>query len=188
MEEKDLIQEKGRISVITVIEIGILIIGILMSISGTIPTFAYTFRYVWTFGFAILGIVFVILLIVRIRKRFTWLIGIVCIVVYLYAAGYGYIICAMNTTRMRRLEFFEGKRIYAVIDETTYEWDGESVCYSSHELTELEHEYDTEAHTVQIWVDDEKRNYALYTDMNTSNIYMQIYGGGTGDFLVLSPD
>ena len=51
-----------------------------------------------------------------------------------------------------------------------------------------EHEYDTEAHTVQIWVDDEKRNYALYTDMNTSNIYMQIYGGGTGDFLVLSPD
>ncbi|MBR1568810.1 MAG: hypothetical protein IJ648_07570 [Lachnospiraceae bacterium] len=194
MEEKDLMKEKepigkkGRISVFIVIEIGILIIGILMSISGTIPTLAYTLRYVWTFGFAILGIVLVILLIVRIRKRFTWLIGIACIVVYLFAAGYGYIVCAMNTPRMRRLEFFEGKRVYVEIDETTYEWDGESVCYNYHELTVLEAEYYTEAHTIHIWVDDEERDYALYTDMNTSNIYVQIYGGGTGDFLVLSPD
>lgn len=188
MEEKEPIEKKGRISVLTVIEIGILTIGVLMSISGTIPTLAYTFRYIWAFGFAVLGIAFILLLIVRIRKRFTWLIGIACIVVYLIAAGYGYIVCAMNTPRMRRLESFEGKHVYAVIDGTTYEWDGKSVCYNFHELTELEHEYYTEDHTVHIWVDDEEHHYILYTDMNTSNIYMQIYGGGTGDFLVLSPD
>ena len=85
----------------------------------------HTNAYIPYFWFAVLGIVFAVVLFILRKKRFTFLAGIGMIAIYLIVAGFAYIVCTVNATRMRHLLFYEGKIIVMTIDDKHYVWNGE---------------------------------------------------------------
>ena len=66
-----------------IIESIILGIGVLLSIQGTAKAVGYSSSYIPYFALAALGIVFIVILILLRKKKFTFLLGIGFIVVYL---------------------------------------------------------------------------------------------------------
>ena len=107
-------------------EILILLFGVAMSLSSTIKVLRYTSKYIWCFVFPLIGLGLVAFLIIKIRKRFIWIIGIFFIFLYMFVGGYGAYICEVNTVRLKRIQFYEGKEVIAIMDGKTYSWDGET--------------------------------------------------------------
>lgn len=70
----DLKPKRKYISVLGIFEILILLLGIFLSFSSTIKPLKYTLKYMWSFSFTILGLIFVVIMIILIRKKFVSLI------------------------------------------------------------------------------------------------------------------
>ncbi len=178
--------EKSSISAFVIFEIIILILGIGMSIASTLKPLKYTMKYAWCFAFPVLGAFFVIALILMIRKKRAALIGVILAFVYLCTAGFGAIVCEVNTTRLRLLTHFEGKSVTVSFDDSVYEWDGKSVTYDPSKL-----EVDSKAsgrEDFACMVGGEKKDYLLYTDKGDRDVYyLEVSSAGTGIFLILSP-
>lgn len=177
MELQNQGEKKKRISVIVIFETLILIVGTILSISGTCEALHYSVNYWGYFGLALLGIGFIVLLLARCRKKYTWIIGVALIFLYLFTAGWGYIVCVLNAERMNRLEYYSGKEIYVIMDETRYSWDGESTFYDAKDLQDIE--------CYDVWVDDEMEKHMICRKADDDSLYLEIYSGATGDFLVL---
>jgi hypothetical protein len=133
--------------------------------------------------FPLIGIGLIAFLILKIRKKFIWIRGILFIILYLYVGGYGAFICEINASRIKKVQFYEDKQVIAVMDGITYSWDHKSVTYNSTDL-----EYVESTKDVAISVGGETKRYDVYKDGNSSNIYIEIYSGGTGIYLKLSPE
>jgi hypothetical protein len=165
-----------------IIESIILGIGVLLSIQGTAKAVGYSDSYIPYFLLAALGIVFIVILFLLRKKKFTFLLGIGFIIVYLYVAGFGYIVCVQNAARMRRLGYYEGKAIEITIGEDRYVWTGEAY-YRSADLEPV----DVRDKDASITIDGEPGSvsfvYAKPGEEDT--IYYDIYSGSTGDYLVL---
>ena len=185
MDNKTVQSKKKRISILAIIEVLILAFGILLSISSTLKPLPYTLRYVWCFACVLLGIAMIAVLIVLIRKRFIWLLGFAFIIIYLFAAGSGAITCELNASRLRRVDYFRGKEVVATINDTTYKWDGESVSYDRSNLEVID--YST-LEKAGITIDGKKSSYAMLRCMDSPDIALEVYGGATGIFLILSPE
>ena len=82
--------EKRKISPLIIIEAVILAFGVFLSIQATVKPLRFTTKYIWCFVFPLLGIGMILFLLLRLRKKFTSLIGIGLILLYLFAAGYGF--------------------------------------------------------------------------------------------------
>lgn len=177
---------KQSVSLFTIIEILILIFGVILSISSTVKTLKYTNKYVWCFAFAVLGVVFIAILIYNIKKKLIWLLGIVLILLYLIIAGFGAIVCEMNSARLNRLSYYKGKSVEVKIDDIIYEWDGQSVTYDPRELTYISESLEAD-HKIRILVDGEEKKNNIYVNPQNDNIYLEITGGGTGIYLILEP-
>jgi hypothetical protein len=174
---------KEKISLFTIIDIIILAIGVWMSISSTMKTFQYTAKYAWCFVFALLGIAMIAFLIWKIRKKRIWLIGIGLIIVYLVVGGFGAFVCEYNYTRLKRLSWYDGKEVNAEVDGVCYTWDNESVTYDP---TDMEYVgYPSDGESIKITVDGKAENHGVYTKSSTDYIYVEIYSGGTGIYLIL---
>lgn len=167
---------------LTIAECIILIIGVMISIQGTIKAVRYSKYYIPYFAFAVLGIVFITVLFILRSKRFTFLAGIGLIVSYMIFAGFGYIVCIANAQRMRRLEYYTGKEVVLYIGEDRYDWTGEGF-YQSENLKPV----DVSDKDAYVSIDSEIRDvsfiYVMPDDENT--LYYEIYGGSTGDYLVM---
>ena len=177
--------EKRKVSVIVIMEILILAFGVLLSIEGSVQALRVTFKYAWCFVFAVFGVGLIGVLIWRIRKRFTWLIGIVFIIIYLFTAGFGYFVCTLNKARIKRLQYYESKTVCAYVDDVKYSWDGKSVTYNSEDLIYVN---GYPEHIIKVYIDDEERSMGVYTDPSSQDIYLEIYGGATGDYLILAKE
>ncbi len=165
-----------------IIESIILGIGVLLSIQGTAKAIGYSSSYIPYFALAALGIVFIVILILLRKKKFTFLLGIGFIVVYLYVAGFGYIVCVQNAMRMRRLEYYEGKEIELTIGDDRYVWTGEAY-YRSADLRPV----DVSDEGAFVTIEGETRSVSFVYEMpgNDDTVYYEIYSGSTGDFLVM---
>ena len=165
-----------------IIESIILGIGVLLSIQGTAKAVGYSDSYIPYFSLAALGIVFIVILILLRKKKLNFLLGIGFIIVYLYVAGFGYIVCVQNAARMWRLGYYEGKAIEITIGEDRYVWTGEAF-YRSADLEPV----DVRDKDASITIDGEPGSvsfiYAKPGEEDT--IYYNIYSGSTGDYLVL---
>ena len=165
-----------------IIESIILGIGVLLSIQGTAKAVGYSDSYIPYFSLAALGIVFIVILILLRKKKLNFLLGIGFIIVYLYVAGFGYIVCVQNAARMWRLGYYEGKAIEITIGEDRYVWTGEAY-YRSADLEPV----DVRDKDASITIDGEPGSvsfvYAKPGEEDT--IYYNIYSGSTGDYLVL---
>ena len=170
--------DKKRISLFTVLEILALLYGTALSISGTVKTLGYTSKYIGCFVFAAMGIAFVVILVMRIRKKYTPLIGWGLVVLYFVTAGFGYVVCSVNTHRLRSLSYYEGKEVTAVMDDRSYRWNG-GVIYSDEGL-----EYIPDG--VTVYADGEKKGTACLTD--GGNIYFEIDVSASGEYLVLEEE
>lgn len=175
---------KKAVSLFTIIEIMILVFGVISSISSTVKTLKYTNKYVWCFAFAVLGVVFIAILIYNIKKKLIWLPGIALILLYLIIAGFGAIVCEMNSARLNRLSYYKGKSVEVKIDDVAYKWDGQSVTYDPRELTYISESLDGD-HKIRILVDGEEKKNNILINPNNDNIYLEITGGGTGIYLIL---
>ena len=184
MDNEAVQPKKKRISILAIIEILVLLFGVLLSVSSTVKPLPYTLRYVWCFVFALLGIAMIAVLIVLIRKRFVWLLGFAFIIIYLFAAGGGAFICELNTSRLKRVDYFRNKEIIATINDTTYTWDGKSVLYDRSELEDIDYSI---LEKVIVTIDGEESSYGLVQCIDSSDLAIEVYGGGTGIFLILSP-
>lgn len=176
------IMPKRRVSIPAIVEILILLLGTVMSMSSTIKPLRYTAKYVWCFVFPILGVGLIMFLILTIRKKLIWLFGLFFIIFYLFVGGYGAFVCELNASRLKRVQFYEGKEVMALIDGVTYSWDGESVTYDYEGL-----EYIDPAKDVKVLVNGEEKRYGVLGSADSLDIYIEIYGGGTGIFLKLAP-
>ena len=165
-----------------IIECIILFLGVLLSIQGTVKVVAYSVSYIPYFIFAVIGIVFIVVLFLLRKKKLTFLLGIGMIFCYLITAGFGYIVCVQNAARMKRLEFFEGKEVVINVGEEEYIWNGEAV-YQSENLVPV----DVTSDNASVTVSGEKKSisfvYVIPGDDDT--IYYEIYSGSTGDYLVM---
>ena len=176
---------KKAVSLFTIIEIMILVFGVISSISSTVKTLKYTNKYVRCFAFAVLGVVFIAVLIYNIKKKLIWLLGIGLIFIYLIVAGYGAIVCELNSARLNRLSYYKGKSVEVKIDDVIYEWDGQSVTYDSRELTYISESLEGN-HAIHILVDGEEKKNNILINPDNDTIYLEITGGGTGIYLILS--
>ncbi len=177
--------QKKRISILAIIEILILAFGVLLSLAYTVKPLHYTLKYAWCFVFTLLGIAMIAVLIVLIRKRFVWLLGFAFIIIYLIAAGSGAITCELNASRLKRVDYFRGKEVVATINDTTYKWDGESVSYDRSNLEVIDYSTFEKA---GVTIDGEKSSYAMLRCTDSPDIAIEVYGGATGIFLILSPE
>lgn len=176
-------EQKGRISLFTMMEIIILALGVVMSISSTLKPLRYTAKYAWCIAFPILGAMMIIYLISKIRKKRIWLIGIGFIMLYLFVAGFGAYICELNSSRLNRLSYYKGKEVRAILGDTEYKWDGESVSYNPEKLEYMD---PMEQQNLTITVNGESKRYGVLKSTEDHCIYLEIYGGGTGIFLKLT--
>ncbi len=165
-----------------IIECIILAFGVLLSIQGTAKAAQLSDKYVPYFLFAVLGIAFIAVLICLIKKKLTFVLGIGFILFYMVFAGFGYIVCEMNAARIKRLSYYEGKTVTLEMDSGSYAWTGEAY-YRSEELEPL----DVSMNEAYFVINGEKRRvsfvYVMPGEDNT--IYYEIYGGASGDFLIM---
>ncbi len=173
--------------ILAVIESVILAIGVLFSITETTRVIKYDVKHIIFYAFALLGVLFIAVLILLIKKRFVWLIGIALIVVYLIAGGYGAIVCEFDYANLKRLAFYEDKNITAEFDGNTYNWDRERYYVKRRDLICVEDAAVNNGY--KLYIDGEKESKSVYTKPDDEkNIYVEVYGGGTGLFLILSPE
>lgn len=167
---------------VVIIECIILALGVILSIQGTLKASMLSAKYIPYFLFAVLGIVFISILIALIKKRFTFFLGIGFIWVYLIFAGFGYIVCEQNAARIRRLNYYDGRDVRLYVDEELYEWTGEAF-YQSRDLEPV----DISDKGGYVTIDGDRRNvgfvYAMPGEDDT--FYYEIYGGSTGDYLIM---
>lgn len=176
---------KKRVSILGIIEIIILLFGTFLSITGTLAPLKYSMKYAWCFVFALLGLVFVAIMIILLRRKFVVLIGLVLIIIYFFAAGWAYIICEMNMMRLARIAFYEDKEVILTVDGSTYEWDGKSVSYSDEGLLPVD--TSDSSNTYIFTVNGEDGRGGLYKDA-TGAYYVQTSPSGTGIYLIFSND
>ena len=67
---KGLKLKRKYFSILGILEILILLLGVVLSVSSTIKPLRYTLNYLWCFCFPVLGIAFVVIMIILIRKKF----------------------------------------------------------------------------------------------------------------------
>ena len=182
----DLKPKRKYISVLGIFEILILLLGIFLSFSSTIKPLKYTLKYMWGFSFTILGLIFVVIMIILIRKKFVSLIGIGLILVYLFVAGFGAVVCEMNAVRMQKISVFEGKEVVLTIDDSFYTWDGKSVSYDPSNMEYVGISGSTEK-TILCTVDGESKKFGIYLDSQQREVYyIEISPSGAGIFLKLT--
>ena len=116
------------------------------------------------------------------KKKFTFILGIGFIILYVVFAGYGYIVCEMNAARIKRLNYYEGKAVNLEIDDKSYAWTGEAF-YNSHDLEPL----DVGGNDAYFVVNGERKrvNFIYVMPGDDKTIYYEIYGGATGDYLIM---
>ena len=165
-----------------IIECNILALGVILSIQGTLKAAQLSSKYVPYYLFAVLGIAFIVILISLIKKRFTFLLGIAFILFYLIFAGFGYIVCEMNAARIKRVNYYKDKTISLEIDGDYYAWTGEAY-YNSAELKPL----DVSEDQAYFIINGDKRQVSFVYLMpgEDDTVYYEIYGGATGDFLIM---
>ena len=165
-----------------IIECIILAFGVLLSMQGTFKVARLSSKYVPLFLFAVLGIVFLAILLFFMKRKFTFILGIGFIIFYMVFAGYGYIVCEVNAARIRRLNDYEGKTITLEIDDESYAWTGEAF-YNSKNLEPL----DVGGNEAYFVVNGEKKRVSFVYVMpgEDKTIYYEIYGGATGDYLIM---
>lgn len=182
----DLKPKRKYISVLDIFEILILLLGIFLSFSSTIKPLKYTLKYMWSFSFTILGLIFVVIMIILIRKKFVSLIGIGLILVYMFVAGFGVVVCEMNAVRMQKISVFEGKEVVLTIDDSFYKWDGKSVSYDPSNMEYVGISGLTEK-TILCTVDGESKKFGIYLDSQQREVYyIEISPSGAGIFLKLT--
>ena len=174
---------KGKVSVFAVIEMIILAFGVAMSLSSTIKVLRVTDKYIWCFVFAAVGFLLIVILAVNIRKKYTWLAGIIFIVFYLFFAGYGAFVCELNASRIKKVEYYSEQGVTAEVGDVSYEWDRESVTYNPDGLEYLDESVEPYQ---KIRIGEEERKLCIYTGSDPNVIYIEVYSGGTGIFLILS--
>lgn len=166
---------------LTVIECIILAIGVLLSITGTVKVTRLSSAYMPYFLVAALGVAFIVILIVIRKKRFAFLVGIGFIVFYLFFAGFAFLVCEVNASRIRTLNAYKGKEIWLTIGEDHYRWNGEA----SYDFGKLE-PLDVRDQKAYLAIDDEKREvgfiYVMPGDDDTA--YYEIHNG----YLVMEKD
>ena len=175
--------KKESISLFTIIDIIILAIGVWMSVTSTVKTFQYSNKYAWCFIFALIGIAMIAFLVWKIKKKRIWLIGIGLIIVYLIVGGFGAFVCEYNYTRLKRLSWYDGKEINAEVNGVYYTWDNESVTYDP---TDMEYIGSSSDNSIDFTIDGKHESHGVYTKPGSDDIYVEIYGGGTGIYLILS--
>ena len=168
---------------LVLLECLILALGTVTSFFSTLKVTKLSARYVPFFLLALLGVLFVALLIRFFRKKWTPLFGIVLIFVYLFTAGYGYYVCELNAGRLRRLTFFQDKEVVLNVEGEQYVWNGQTK-YGSRDLVSM-----SEDRVASIQIGEETKSIALSSlyvrNGEEDRIYYQIYSGATGDYLVL---
>ena len=167
---------------LTIIECVILALGVLLSFQGTMKAALLSDKYVPYFLFAVLGIAFIVILICLIKKRLTYLLGIGFILFYMIFAGFGYVVCEMNAARIKRLDYYKDKTVWLEIDGESYAWTRETF-YNSEELEPL----DVGGSETYFVVDGNKKrvSYVYVMPGEDDTIYYEIYGGATGDYLIM---
>ncbi len=167
---------------VTIFECIILAIGVLMSICGTVKAVKHSTTYIPYFGFALLGVIFIAVLILLRKKKMTFLLGIGMIVIYAIVAGFACIVCVVNATRLRHLEYYENQVITAKIGEDEYLWNGEAV-YNPEQMESV----DVRDKGAVIFINGETRDlsfiYVIPGDDTT--VYYELYSSGTGEYLVM---
>lgn len=81
----------------------ILAVGVIVSVMGTLKAVQFSSQFVPYFLFTVLGIALIAVLILLIKKKFTFILGTGFILFYLAAAGFGYIMCERNVARIKSL-------------------------------------------------------------------------------------
>ena len=167
---------------LVIIECIILAFGVLLSIQGTMKAARLSSKYVPFFLFAVLGVFFIAVLLFFMKRKHTFILGIGFILFYMIFAGFGFCVCELNAARIRRLNYYEGKTVSLVIDDETYAWTGEAF-YNSRDLEPL----DIGGNEAYFEVNGEKRRISFVYVMpgDDKTIYYEIYGGATGDFLIM---
>ena len=166
----------------TIAECIILVFGVILSITGTVKAVKLSPSFIPYFGFAVLGIVFAVVLFLLRKKRFTFLAGIGMVFVYAVVAGFAYIVCEVSRVRMKHLQFFEGKEVVITIDDRRYIWTGEGF-YNPEHLKYV----DLREQNAFFSVDGEdKELMSIYMDPDDEDtIYYEISGRNTGEYLVM---
>ncbi|MBO4391589.1 MAG: hypothetical protein J5825_12105 [Lachnospiraceae bacterium] len=176
---------KRRISILAIPEILILLLGVFTSLSITSRVVSISGKHAWYYLFAVLGVAMILFLIKKIRMRFVWVVGFAFIVIYLIVAGSAAMRCELDYSRIRRVLHFDGREVTAEFDGKSYRWDGENVSYDIHVLDPVDDELQAQS---RILVDGIPTTNGLYRKEGSDELYMQIYGGATGIFLVLEPE
>ena len=173
----------GKISLFTIIEIVILAFGVFLSLQSTFKIMAFTTRYAWCFAFAAVGVALIAVLIINIRRKKIWILGIFFIIFYVYFAGFGAFICEINASRLKIVNYYKEQGVSAEIVGVSYEWDRESVTYDPTNLEYLDPSIEPEQ---KIVIGDEERRVCVYKGPDPNAIYLEVYGGGTGIYLILT--
>ena len=146
----------------------ILAVGVIVSFLGTLKASKISGRFVPYFLFAVLGIALIAVLIRFIKKKYTSILGIGFVIIYLVFAGFGYIVCERNAGRF--------------IDGETYAWTGEGF-YDSEALEPVD------VSTSEAYFMTDKYNLSLdvvYVMPGEDNtIYYGFFGSETSEYLIM---
>jgi len=172
--------------IIVIIECVALGCGVIVSFAGTNEAVQYSDSYKPYYLYAVLGIVFIVVLAKLWKKRLTIYLGIVMISVYFLFAGFhGYGNCYFAAERMECLSRYEGATVTMALDGATYEWKGEMFTDTREELESVS----LTGRDFSIKVDGKTTdaNHQVYVKSEKpDNLYYEIYDKGVeGIYLVM---
>ena len=186
-ESRELKVKLKYISILAIFEMVILFIGVLMSIRSTTRVLKYDFKYAGYYAFALLGLAFIAILILLVKKKYAWIIGLTFIIVFLIVGGFADLVCEANYSRLKKVNYYKGKTITAEYNGNYYEWDGESYFFYRKDMVLEDHP--SVNNDYKLYIDGEESKMCIYTSPeDTENIYIEIFGGDIGAYLILAPE
>ena len=164
---------------LSVIEIFIMLIGILISISGIVKVCAYDMSYLAYIIVSLIGLFIVFILIVGIIKKWIIVPYIGIFFIHVWAVTAGLMFCQVNATCLKQIEPYRDEEIRVMVDGEIYKWDQKSYDidegrYDMTEIGEIQ-SFNNEALDKNFSSTGLDTNFGVYKKDGDDNLYLYVY-------------
>lgn len=132
---------------------------------------------------AVLGVLFVGILVFLRKKKFVVILGIVLILIYFVVASSVFLKCILDADDMSFLKRYEGKKITLCVGDEIFEWNGEAFFGKTRDFEVIK--LDGQENYCKINGEKQSIYYARRKPGDPDSVYCQMHGISDYQGLVL---
>ncbi len=159
------------------LELFIISLGSILSLSGTLKVCKYNMSYLKYIFFPFIAMVMIILILIAAKKRWMYIHIIALIFIYIWGgfAGLAYISCQVMSVRYKNEIPYRNSEMSIIIDDNMYQWDGETIIYRLPEEYNINSKYKIQRKENNNILIIESQIY--FSKLDSSFIYAEVVNG-----------